>query len=153
MVKASIRPITREDAQYIGEHLRADDIAEMEALGAEPSRAVALCVASSDYAWVGCFDDVPALAFGCTKGMLSNWGEIWALGTDACTGHPREMLQIGRSEVQRMLEIYPLLENHCDARYKRALRWLRGLGFTVEAPEPYGPNGFPFCRVYIKKEN
>ena len=29
--------------------------------------------------------------------------------------------------------------------YKKSLKWLKHLGFTVEPPEPYGPKGAMFC--------
>jgi hypothetical protein len=49
----------------------------------------------------------------------------------------------------RMRAAYPQLENHVDARNRRALRWLGWLGFTIEAPAPWGVEGRPFHRFWM----
>ena len=146
-----IRPATMADADYVGKRLRADDVREIEALGQDPVRATRLCVASSDLAFTGWINGEPAMVFGCGKSLTSDWGEIWALGTDVLNDVPRPMLTYGRKYLHAMLDVFPKLENHCDARYARALKWLEKIGFQIEPPAPYGPKGAMFCRITAER--
>lgn len=43
----------------------------------------------------------------------------------------REFIQIYRSEVQKMLRLFPRLENVVDSEYPEAIKALRLAGFTV----------------------
>lgn len=151
MAKISFRKTKQEDIAYVAARLREADRRETIALGLRPELALELSAASSDFVWTGLIDDEPSLIFGCSQGVLSDCGEVWALGTDKCSRYPREMLLYGRRKLREMLEIYPVLENHCDARYEAALRWLPRIGFTVGKPEPYGMNNAPFCKISARR--
>lgn len=152
MAEVLIRAATIEDAVYVGKHLRRADADEIMALGEDPEKMVRYCVRASDEAMTAVVAGVPVMVFGCSRSMLSEWGEVWALGTDECTKHPREMLIFGRSLVRAFLEKYPKMMNYCDARYARALKWLKKIGFTVHPPAPYGPKGMQFCLITAEKE-
>ena len=147
------RPATQADAVYIADHLRRDDCLEAEATGVKNLRfAVELSRSCSDFAWVALSDGVPALIFGVSVPLMGTEGEIWALGTDVCTASPREMLFYGRKKIRELLELCPEYGNYCDARYDAAHRWLKKLGFQVSPPEPRGPRGKLFCKIYIRRE-
>ena len=146
------REATREDALFIADRLRQADRDEVAAMGATCRMAVEGSRQMSDYAWTGLINGVPAMLFGCGAPLVSQAGEVWALGTDLCSTAPREMLVYGRKLIRMMLEIYPELQNYCDARYHAAHRWLKKLGFTVGPAEPRGPNGELFCKISIRKE-
>lgn len=152
MADICIRRAALADAEYIGKNLRQADVEEILALGEDPERMVRYCVLAADDAFTGEVNGVPAMVFGCVQPMTSEWAEIFALGTDACTGVPREMLCFGREVVSTLLQKYPRMMNYCDARYVQALKWLKMIGFTVYPPEPYGPKGMPFCRIEIEKK-
>jgi hypothetical protein len=149
----TFREATREDAIYIADNLREADRNEVAATGSTPRMAVEYSRQLSDYVWTGLIDGVPAMMLGCGCPLASPVAEVWALGTDACTKAPREMLVYGRQKVKEMLELYPEMQNYCDARYHAAHRWLKRLGFTVHPAEPHGPNGELFCKITIRKEN
>lgn len=152
MVIVEYKPAAPEDIRFVGERLREADRAEVLALGARPEVGLRMSAEASDYVWCGRIDGVPSMIFGCSQNVLSDRGEVWALGTDNCTNHPREMLVYGRSVLRMMLDIFPVLENWCDARYEKSLRWLRKIGFTVGEPEPFGAKGALFCHIMAKKE-
>lgn len=152
MVKVEYNPATPEDVRFVGERLREADRAEVLALGVRPEVGLRMSAEASDYVWCGWIGGVPSMIFGCSRNVLSERGEVWALGTDNCTGHPREMLIYGRRVLRMMLDIFPVLENYCDARYEKSLRWLKKIGFTIGDPEPYGVNGALFCHIMAKKE-
>lgn len=153
MKEITFREATPEDAAFITARLRAADVAEVLALGCPPEKAVELSRKFSDFAWTGLIDGEPAMMFGCGCSLFSEVAEVWALGTDLCTRSPREMLVYGRQKIREMLDIFPKMQNYCDARYKAAHRWLKKLGFEIDAPEPYGPMGEMFCRISIHKED
>lgn len=151
MKQVTFRPATREDAFYVADRLREADRAEVAALGFSPREAVEWSRQLSDFTWVGMIEGERAMLFGCGCRLTSETAEVWALGTDACTATPREMLFYGRKLLTYILDIYPSLENYCDARYAAAHRWLRKLGFTVGEPEPHGVKGEKFCKISISK--
>lgn len=150
MIDVVFRAATPEDARYIGAHLRVSDSLEVSALGAVPEYAVLQSFRDSDIAWTALVDGVPVIMFGAGGNVFSDRGFVWALGTDECTKHPREMLVFGREKLKEMLGIYPILENYCDARYIRALRWLKKIGFSVSDPVKWGKNGELFCKITAK---
>lgn len=150
--RIEFREATREDALFVAERLREADLKEVSALGLSPGEAVEHSRQISDYCRTALIDGVPAMLFGCGCSLCSSDAEVWALGTDACSGAPREMLIYGRRKIREMLEMYPEMHNYCDARYKAALRWLKKLGFTVHPEEPHGTNGELFCKITICRE-
>lgn len=152
MKNITFREATAEDAKYVASRLRKADVAEVLALGCPAEKAVELSRKLSDYAWTGLIDGEPAMLFGCGCSLTSTAAEVWALGTDLCTSAPREMLVYGRQKLREMLDIYPKMQNYCDARYKAAHRWLKKLGFEISIPEPYGPKGEMFCKITVRKE-
>lgn len=136
----------------MADNLRKADREEIAAMGSTPRAAVEYSRQLSDFAWTGLIDGKPSMIFGCGASLVSASADVWALGTDECTAVPREMLIYGRKKIREMLDIYPELQNYCDARYHAAHRWLRKLGVTVHPAEPHGPNGEPFCKITISKE-
>lgn len=46
--------------------------------------------------------------------------------------------------VEIMQEMFPILENHVDARNIKAIVWLRWLGFDIMSTELHGPFGAKF---------
>ena len=152
MTEVSFAPATEDEIRFVSERLREADRAEVLALGMRPEAGLRLSAAGADYVWCGRINGIPSMIFGCSRNLLSERGEVWALGTDNCTSHPREMLVYGRSVLRMMLDIFPVLENYCDARYEKSLRWLRRIGFTIGEPESFGVNGVPFCHIVARKE-
>jgi len=152
-MEITIREATIEDAKYVGEHLREDDLREVEALGFTPECATMFSFSGSDEAYTGCVDGVPTMIFGIGAPTLADDTSVWALGTDTCNKVPLAMVRIGREVVKRFLEKNSTLTNYCDARYTKTIKWLRLLGFTIGDPEPYGDSGALFCKLTIHKED
>ena len=151
MVTVSFRVATAEDAAAVNADLRAEDRREIAALGLAGKDVVDLCRIASDYAWTGLIDGVPAMIFGCTQSPLKDTGEVWALGTPALDGLPRQVLVWGRKQLAAMLDIFDQLENFVFAENVRSLRWLRSLGFEISDPEPYGVKGEKFCHIVARR--
>jgi len=145
------RPSKRSDAEYIGRHLREADRLEVEATGVRGQDAALLSYMDSEICHTACSDGVPCMIFGVSKPIFSEEGYVWALGTDECARHPIEMVRFGRKYLRAFLEVCPCLVNWCDARYEKAHRWLRAIGFAIEEPAPYGVKGAMFCKLTARK--
>lgn len=139
---------------WVARNLRAADVAEIEAahgrgvdVGSVVSRAVALSDAPMA-AWSG---GEPLALLGCAPcgTILAGYGAPWLLGTPACARHPRVFVGAGRTFVSGWLSHYGRLCNYVDARNVESVRWLRAIGFDVEAPEPFGALGFPFHKFSL----
>lgn len=78
--------------------------------------------------------------------LVGGLGVPWMIGTDAIERYQFTFLRHCRPCVDQMRLLYDTLVNWVDDRNVVAQRWLRWLGFHVEQPEPYGPDGIPFRR-------
>lgn len=151
--RVAFRPAEAEDVEFLASRLREADVREVRALGYRSARAaLEASLASSDVAFTGLIDGVPAMVFGAGAPVFAESGMVWALGTDLLTAHPRAMLLHGREKIRELLEFFPVLENWCDARYDAAHRWLKRLGFTLSEPVPYGAHGELFVKISIRKK-
>ncbi len=79
-----------------------------------------------------------------TTSVLYNVGSPWMLATSRADAFPRAFIAYGRAYTRIMLEEYEALENHVDARNRKAVAWLRRIGYRVGPAEPYGALGLPF---------
>lgn len=149
--RITIRESTAGDARYVGERLRESDRLEAEALGLRGVDAVMQSFYGSDECYTGLFDGEPMMLFGASGSLFRDEAAIWALGTEVCDRVPMAMVRGGRGIVRDFLTRYPVLTNWCDARYEKSLRWLKMIGFTIGAPEPYGVHGEKFCRLLAAK--
>lgn len=143
-MELAVRPATRADAEYIGTHLRKEDVAEIVKAGEKDlAGAVMQSFLWSDECNTYTIDGTPALIFGACGSLLGT-AKVWALGTDECKRTGRYMVKRGRRIAEDYRKRYGRLENWCDADYAASLRWLRMLGFNVEDPE----NGF--CHIVME---
>lgn len=94
------------------------------------------------------------------RGMVTDDGEpcglcgvvghrIWMLGTERLTESRKARWQLcveGRKWVDSCLEeLGGPLFNQVYSKNTESIRWLKYLGFTVEAPKPLGPSAALFC--------
>lgn len=135
-----IVPATAEHIDAIAETIRQADCDECWAGGAMTARdALKLSLAGADLALTWSVDGVPAAIGGITGRRES--ATIWLLTTDLVDVHRRQFLADSRMAFDAAKRDYDLLFNFVDVRNRRAIRWLKWLGFTIEAPQPYGPFG------------
>lgn len=151
MAEIRFREAVLEDARFLDGRLRKEDIEEARALGVESEHICEMAFNASDYSWVGTIDGETAMIFGCTKSVFDEWGEIWALGSDLCSKHPKSMVKYGREIVPDLLRIYPKLHNFCYEKYEKAIDWLKLIGFEVGEPKEHGAFGNKFCELKIEE--
>lgn len=77
-------------------------------------------------------------------------GVPWLISTTEIDRHHRAFLTECDREVAAMRQRYKVLINYTDARYVKALRWLRWLGFHMHDAVPYGINGELFHPMTLR---
>lgn len=140
---------TNDHANELADNLREADARELGALGVTPSEALVESVQSSSHAWAWLGDDGRVIAmFGVAPvSILSDTAIVWLLGSPSVDRHAVTFMRICRAYLDYISPTYPRLINYVDARYVRAVAWLRRLGFEVADAEPLGPNGVLFHRL------
>ena len=141
------------DAVELAARLRAGDRAELAAGGYDdPLAAVLLSVRQSTHCWAALGAGRVLCAFGVTPWAgAPGVGVPWFLATDGADGHRRSLTALPAAYIARMLEAYPRLVNFVHADNVRAIRWLQHLGFTIDAPAPFGPRGALFRRFEMTR--
>lgn len=141
---------TLEHAEAMAPLMRAEDLAEIQACG-YPDALTALRegVQISRYAWAATFDGEVGALFGVVaeEGGIDR---IWFLTAQAFARHPMAFARVARSVMVDLLAHSAQLMNYIDCRYSAAMRWAKWLGFTIEEPKPYGPEGRMFCLAHIR---
>ncbi|MBT9234297.1 hypothetical protein KKQ11_00475 [Pseudomonas sp. MG-2] len=77
-------------------------------------------------------------------------GVPWLISTTEVDKHHRSFLIECDREVVAMRQRHKVLINYTDARYVKALRWLRWLGFHMHKAVPYGVNGELFHPMTLR---
>ena len=86
--------------------------------------------------WGLCLNMRPGLS------LLSDLGVPWLHTTAAGERLPVSFVKVAKAELAAMKALRPRLENHVAASYAQAIKFLRLIGFTVEAPAA-GATGSP----------
>lgn len=128
--------------------MREADRAEALALGVLPGRALRDSVARSAITWVAWDDEEPVALLGVIpqSSLLGERGVPWMIGSDRAPLHRRALIAAAPAYIGEMLAAYSHLLNFVHADNHAAVRWLRRVGFTVQAAAPYGPRGAMFHR-------
>jgi hypothetical protein len=110
------------------------------AAGLAPYDALLVSLQSSVASWCWLVEGKPACVFGVSaESILSGVGMPWLLSSPLLPSRPVPFLRYHRAFLAEMLNLFPLLRNWVDARYRLSIRWLRWMGFTLLPAEPYGP--------------
>lgn len=131
--------------------LRAEDGAELAAMGTGSPQAILWrCWRTSVLRRAALVDGEVAAAWGVTGSMMGGTGIPWLLTSPAVERVPVAFVREGRRELAEMRALYPDLCNYVHAPYKKAIRFLALLGFTIDPPEPILPTGAYFCRFSMR---
>jgi hypothetical protein len=155
--RVQIVPATEEHARALAARMRAGDRAEVFASsGSDPLGALRDSVRWSathgGEAWAGLIDGEVAALFGVARrSLLSPVAIPWLLTGDLVDRHPVLFFRASREVVDLWVRRFGELEQAVDVRYVQALRWAARLGFTIDAPGPFGPRGAPFCRIHLRR--
>lgn len=132
--------------------MRPADALECLALGyASPRAALVESLEMSSLSGTLLLGDTPAAIFGLAPlprrtliGPGAGMAVAWALTGRCVDAHPIAFHRAARAVLAEMHRHSPVLLNYVDARYGKAIRWLKRLGFKVAAAAPFGASGEPF---------
>jgi hypothetical protein len=146
VVEVLIRPTEPGDAAELFANLRPSDLAECQAYGrGDIAAGIASSVNRSVLCWSGFIDGELAAILGCAPiNMLTGIGSPWMLGTPVLDRHQRVLVRSTPEYIAKMLNAFPHLVNFVHTNNTTSVRWLRRLGFTLHAAQPYGALGEPF---------
>lgn len=152
MAKIDIIEANIAHADYIAEHLRDEDVFELQASGSSPHKALTDGLRRSVWAKTVIVDDKPCLMFGVAPlSALTGMGTPWLLGTAAICKIRRTFIRQCRGYVDDMLRSFPVLVNYVDERNTTSIRWLKWLGFELQPAVPAGVNGEMFHRFEMRE--
>jgi hypothetical protein len=66
------------------------------------------------------------------------------LGSDKLDKVAKDLFKATKDIIDSFLDDHEVLFNYVDARNKKAVRWLKYLGATIEEAKPHGKDGLPF---------
>lgn len=152
MADVLIRETTMLDVAELAINLRAADAAEIRAYGIkEPHAALVRSTVNSVLCWTGEVDGRVAAILGVAPlSIMSGIGSPWMMGTPLLDRHARVLVRETPGYIARMLRAFPHLVNFVHAENTTSVRWLRRLGFTLDAPTPHGPEGALFHKFEMK---
>lgn len=80
-------------------------------------------------------EGVPLSIFGVRAYIgADNVGVIWMLMTDSMLDFKRELVRLPPIYLPRFLRLYPFLINKIPKNERKIIKWLKHVGFKVEAP-------------------
>jgi hypothetical protein len=130
--------------------MRQDDAEEVRAFGESRIRAVNRAFRSGVMCRTAFVDGEIAAMWGLGGNLLSNVGHPWLLTTAAAERSPFLYVRVARQQLADMLALRPVLYDYVAAKYTRAIRLLKLLGFTVGDPVPIGRRQALFCKFEIR---
>ncbi len=134
---------TGSDVHEFAPRLRAEDRAEVLALGFTPVDGLLQSIAGAQEAWTYRADRQIICMAGVTPlSLIGRVGVPWLLGSELVLQHRRAFMIETRRMVADWLTRFDVLRNVVDARYEAAIRWLRWLGFKIGKPFPLGKGTF-----------
>jgi len=152
--------ITVTDSVYsdiikISHCLRADDIAEIKAIGMTPIECLEMSYQDSIYKYTCRVKDRVVCMFGLNAdSLMGEKAKIWLLATDDLKIIQRRFARHSKDFLKEALESYPVLYNYIDVRNTESIKWLKWLGANFISTGKYGINGeeFHYFEFSSKKE-
>ncbi len=150
MTEYQVVPATEKHAQELSVTMRADDVREAWAAGhVSPLEALMISIETAPDARAGLADGRVVCIFGVSQWtVLGLAGIPWLLAAEEMPRHARHFLRANKAYIAEIRERYMTLANRVDARNKKAVLWLRWLGFKIDPALPFGFDQLPFHRFH-----
>lgn len=152
--KAHTYSIVESQSWHVAELVKAmreDDKIELTDFGVTPKKALWRSYRRAFMRRTAFVDGEIAAMWGLAGGLLSDHGEAWLLTTPAVEKLPMAFAKEGRKAALQMLDLRSSIFGHVAARYTKAIRLMRLIGFTIEEPTQFGPNDALFCRISMSR--
>ncbi len=146
----SISNASEDHIREIAEMVRQADRDELWASAmTTPEQAMRLGIQNSERSFTGWIDGKPVVMWGVVdEGFVGRKGTPWMVATDTVEKNAMLFLRRSRGLTKEIMLKYRRLENYVDARNTLAINWLKWIGFTMEAPEPFGVFDLPFHKFW-----
>ena len=152
IVDINVVPASKNHIKAISANMRPADCAEAWAAALlSPEEALRQSLAASPLAWTLLADEKPVCMFGAATTKTATIGRPWLLGTPDIERYATAFVKLNQIYLLAMLDRFPVLTNHADARNKTSIRWLRWLGFSIGRSVPKGPFNHPFHPFEIRR--
>lgn len=140
---------THKHVKELAKTLRPKDRLEAEGLGLNPEQGLFYAFRWALWRRTALVDGQVAAMWGLHGSLLGNLGRPYLITGEAVNLiHPVKFARIYKQEVETMKQMFPVLENYVDIRYKESVRMLKIAGFTVNEPELY--NGHLFSKFEMR---
>lgn len=148
-----IRTACKEDVAKIAANARPADRDELWAAAfSTPTEAMNNGLKNSEEAYTGLIDGEPVCMWGIIReSLIGNVGLAWMVATTLADKHAMTFLRRSKPLLLEVMSKYRTVFNFVDVRNKRAINWLKFMGFVIEEPTPYGAMNLPFHRFSLTK--
>lgn len=139
------------DVIYIAENARQADKDECHALSGDDlfgSFAGTEGLYTNSWVWEG--NGKVICIYGVTPTDKEKEGVIWFIATDEFDKQKDTFRVFCKEIVSEMADGYEYLYNYVHAKHKKAIKWLKWLGFKMLEPEPIGVNGEMFHKFEVR---
>lgn len=147
-----VRKPTEEDVEYLIEHVRPEDAAELDALdGSTIRESLEETPDLLNCSQVWEVNGKPVAIFGVTRqtGPMSV-GVIWLLGTTEFHKYTMKFARYCKEVFERMIAGYSYVFNYIHEENKVSIEWLKWLGFRIYDGQPVGHKGAIFHKFEMK---
>jgi hypothetical protein len=154
MIKELIRKPTQDDVEYLIDHVRPEDIEEVDAFdGSTIRESLEATPDLLENSEVWEVDGKVVCMFGVTPidEFEQKVGMIWMLATPDFDKYSRMFAVRCQKVVEKMVSGYEFIYNYVHSKNEKSVAWLRWLGFKTYDPEPLGPRGEMFTRFEMKR--
>jgi len=152
MVKYIVRKPTQEDVEYMIEHVRSEDVAEINALDGSTIRSSleeTPDLLNNSQVWE--VNGKPVALFGVTpmRGPMKV-GVIWLIATDELHKYTTKFARYCKEVLIKIIKGYGYVFNYIHAENKVSIEWLKWLGFKIQDGIPLGHEGAIFHKFEMK---
>lgn len=149
---ATVRPVevrdsVREDIARVLADIHPLDVEELQALGHTVEHSLTFGFEQSEVCQTFFLHGEIGGMIGVVR-AAEGVGCLWLMTTNAVSRYPKPFVIYSHRYMDELRGRYRHLENRIDARNTRLVNWVQSLGFTLDEPEPYGPQGVPFIRYH-----
>lgn len=150
-MRVELRESNLRDVRELTKIMRKNDQLEAIALGSSPNRALYQSFKHGLYRITALIDGDVAAMWGVAGSPLGIVGQPYLVtGTNVTKISAIRFTKIYKSEVSKMLRLFPVLENYVDASYTSAVRMLELAGFTVSKEFEYNNNYFRKFSIHVE---
>lgn len=138
----------------LAKNMRSEDALEAERLGFGARQHLYRSYRRSVMCRTGFIGNEVGSIWGVVGSMLGSVGTPWLVtsSTVRAAVSPLSFALIYREQVKEMNLLFPTLENWVDSTYNDSIRLMKIIGFQLDDPLPYGKDGAPFRRFWLKRK-